>query len=166
MFCEACKVCFHNYSCECSEYLIKSTCKHVHVVAMYEKERHNSVAAEEVIVCSNANNSVDERECLYASQEQGVSEEIPSAQVGELILEQAVNYINFVGTLGDKAVEGIDTSHLLYPSYINNIILFLDFGNRLKILMNGFNRDWGITGNKRKLEKQTYFPQHNKKRKI
>jgi hypothetical protein len=37
LYCRVCKMCIHQYQCDCPEYVVRNTmCKHVHLVRMHE----------------------------------------------------------------------------------------------------------------------------------
>ncbi|XP_063920521.1 uncharacterized protein LOC135135468 isoform X2 [Zophobas morio] len=66
MYCTICEICFHQYTCQCPQFSVKHiTCKHVHMVALYERKknecmlgRHNTpvVVAEDRNYCQSAKN--------------------------------------------------------------------------------------------------------------
>lgn len=110
MFCAACKVCFHKYRCECVEYLVKSiTCKHVHVVALYERERLKLVSGIQEVSCQKETNNNEISEFLEqkAATLTNYPEKIDVAQRRNLVMEGAFNYINQMFNLDDNAFQGL-----------------------------------------------------------
>lgn len=116
MFCEACKVCFHKYKCECVEYSVKSTtCKHVHVVAMYEQERQQFLTASTTEEVPSIENEIlqtnDQKEISDFLGERSTAvncnREISIEQKKSLVMEQALNYLNQMSGLDNNSFAGI-----------------------------------------------------------
>lgn len=119
MFCEACKVCFHKYKCECVEYSVKNTtCKHVHVVAMYERERQQFLTATETeevpsIIPQIINDQVsvnDEEISDFLGEKSSAVNCIRGINMEEkrsLVMEQALNYLNQMSNLDNNSFAGM-----------------------------------------------------------
>ncbi|CAH0545956.1 unnamed protein product [Brassicogethes aeneus] len=139
MFCEACKVCFHKYRCECIEYVVKSTtCKHVHVVAMYEqKQLLNNISFNEEINLNPINEGEINEFLLEKNLKTG--NEVDLTLRRKFVSDHVKNYVNDMLTLNDDAFEV--------------------FAKNFEIFVNKNDKDLGILGNKRKFAKQTYYPQ-------
>ncbi|KAJ8913351.1 hypothetical protein NQ315_008741, partial [Exocentrus adspersus] len=148
MFCEACLVCIHKYSCECVEYLVKGiTCKHVHAVAMFEKEKQKYVldtAIEEHQEEPQEENTTIIEEIREFIQEREFQHEVDSKERKQIVIEQASHYINSMFNLDADG--------------------FKVFEKNFQEFMDRNNKDLGMTTSKRKLDKQTYFPQAKKKK--
>lgn len=54
LMCNSCKICYHTYSCSCSDFSIRNfICKHIHFVAMFYNKKTKLTESEQIVCEEN-----------------------------------------------------------------------------------------------------------------
>ncbi|KAJ3650422.1 hypothetical protein Zmor_016523 [Zophobas morio] len=149
MYCTICEICFHQYTCQCPQFSVKHiTCKHVHMVALYERKknecmlgRHNTpvVVAEDHNYCQSAKN-----------------EEINS------FIEEQQEKSTSDGTMDDETFKKISQETIFNQIRGLGMEDYKDFVTQFQEWMKKI--DMKNTSRKRKIDnKQTYYPMKKSK---
>lgn len=102
MYCQLCNICFHKYTCECIEFLIKSiTCKHIHAVALHSKKYNKGEISSGNVIETKTNNN-EEITNFLEERIIGVSQTVDEADEKQLVIQNAANYMNQMFNLEDN----------------------------------------------------------------
>ncbi|KAF2905103.1 hypothetical protein ILUMI_01087 [Ignelater luminosus] len=140
LYCRVCKICFHRYKCQCHEYSVKtSICKHIHLVCLYEQEKEDNSVLGDVEALG------DQSKEIKNSHQEEIQDFIESKRT----IDEGTNEVD------REAIRRMGNQEIL------NALNELDFethSKKLKTILKLIKQDDTDITNKRKMEKQEYFP--------
>ncbi|XP_044749635.1 uncharacterized protein LOC123322613 [Coccinella septempunctata] len=148
-FCDSCKVCIHRYVCECSENAVKSVlCKHIHAVSLLERRSESVLGSR---------HSEDDRNNLIMDEPSG-SKLRYQDELNHFMQEKHNDQTSINTDEETRKIAGEQFIGFINKLSGNDLNKFLSEVWTLKRRM---EKDTEQISKKRKVEKQSYFP--NKK---